>query len=121
QGGSYHVVGVLTSRDQLRLPGGTFSRADRVKLKDYFARLGADGADAVTAPRVRFGLTEKELTAVLADLAQPIDFETKGLPPRSIVDRLQSKLAFKFAINADADRAIRSAAPAADELKGVAA
>jgi len=82
---SYQVVGVLTSRDQLRLPGGTFTKADRTRLKDYFAQLGADGADAVAAPRVGFGLTEKELTAVLADLAQPIDFETKGLTPGAFI------------------------------------
>jgi hypothetical protein len=118
---SYHVVGVLTSRDQLRLPGGTFARADRVKLKDYFARLGADGADAVTAPRLRFGLTEKELTAVLADLAQPIDFETKGQPARSVLDRLQSKLAMKLAIDSDANQTFQSARPVMDELRGVSA
>jgi hypothetical protein len=120
-GGSYHVVGVLTSRDQLRLPGGAFTRADRVKIKDYFARLGADGADAVTAPRVRFGLTGKELTAVLADLAQPIDFETKGQPARSVLEKLQSRLAMKFAIDSDANQAIQSAKPASDDLRGVSA
>jgi hypothetical protein len=119
-GAGFRVVGVLTANDQLRLPGGTFSRSDRARLKDYFARLAADGADAVTAPRVRFGLTEKELTAVLADLAQPIDFETKGQRPRAIIDRLQTKLSFKLSIDAEADRAIRSAAPAVDELKGLA-
>lgn len=118
--GAYHVVGVLTARDQLRLPGGTFSRSDRTKLKDYLARLGADGADAVTAPRVRFGLTEKELNAVLADLAQSIDFETKGLLVRTVIDRLQSKRAFKFAIDAETDQLIRTATPVIDELKGVA-
>lgn len=119
-GAGFRVIGVLTANDQLRLPGGTFSRSDRIKLKDYFARLAADGADAVTAPRVRFGLTEKELTAVLADLAQPIDFETKSQRPRAIVDRLQTKLSFKFTIDAEADRIIRSAVPTVDELKGVA-
>src|SRR4051812_5901511 len=36
---SYHVLGMLTSRDQVRLPGGTFGRADRAKLKDFFERL----------------------------------------------------------------------------------
>ena len=118
---SYHVVGVLTSREQLRLPGGTFSRADRVKLKDYFARLAADGADSVTAPHVRFGLTEKELSTVLADLAQPIDFETKGLASRGFVDRLQTKRSFKIAVDGQADRVIRSAAPLSDELRGVSA
>jgi hypothetical protein len=116
---SYHVLGVLTARDQLRLPGGTFSRADRARLQDYFARLWADGVDAATAPRVRFGLTEKELTAVLADLAQPIEFETKGQSVRAIIDRLQTKLSLRVALDADAERAIRVAAPVTDELKGV--
>jgi hypothetical protein len=118
---NYQVVGVLTSRDQLRLPGGTFSKADRARLKDYFAELAADGADAVAAPHVRFGLTEKELTAVLADLAQPIDFETKGLTPRAFIDRLQTKLSFKLSVDADAEQAMRAAAPAVDELRGVSA
>jgi hypothetical protein len=118
---SYQVVGVLTSRNQLRLPGGTFTKADRAKLKDYFAQLGADGADAVTAPHIRFGLTEKELIAVLADLAQPIDFETKGLTPRMFLDRLQTKLSLKPSVDAEADQALRGATPAVDELKGVSA
>ena len=118
---SYQVVGVLTSRGQLRLPGGTFTKTDRTRLKDYFAQLGADGADAVTAPHIRFGLTEKELTAVLADLAQPIDFETKGLTPRAVLDRLQAKLAFKPSVDAEAEQALRTAAPAIDELKDVSA
>ena len=96
---SYQVVGVLTSQEQLRLPGGTFTKADRTRLKDYFAHLASDGADAVTAPHFRFGLTEKELTAILADLAQPIDFETMGQSPRAFVDRLQSKLSFKPSID----------------------
>jgi hypothetical protein len=118
---TYQVVGVLTSKDQLRLPGGAFTKADRAKLKDYFARLGADGADAVTAPHIRFGLTEKELTAVLADLAQPIDFQTKGLTPRSFLDRLQTKLSLKPSVDAEAEQTMRTAAPAIDELKDVSA
>jgi hypothetical protein len=118
---NYQVVGVLTSRGQLRLPGATFTKADRARLKDYFAQLGADGADAVTAPHVRFGLTEKELTAVLADLAQPIDFETKGLTPRAFLDRLQTKLSLKPSLAAEAEQTMRTAAPGVDELKSVAA
>jgi hypothetical protein len=90
-------------------------------LKDYFDRLSADGAESLTAPRGRFGLTQKELTTVLADLAQPVDFETKGLQPRVVLDRLQSKLTLKFESDAEADRAIREAAPVPDELKGLTA
>lgn len=118
---SYHVVGILNSQNQLRLPGGTFSKSDRVRLKDYFARLSADGADAVSAPHLRFGLTEKELNAVLSDLSQPIDFETKGMTPRAFIDRLQTKLALKPSIDSDASEAMRAEMPAVEELHGVAA
>src|SRR4029079_1037118 len=113
--------GVLTSKGQLRLPGGTFTKSDRARLKDYFAQLGADGADAVTAPHIRFGLTEKELTAVLADLAQPINFETKGLTPRAFLDRLQTKLSLKSSADEEAEQVMRTAAPATDALKDISA
>jgi hypothetical protein len=117
---SYHVVGIITSRDQVRLPGGTFARGDRAKLRDFFDRLSADGAESLTAPRGRFGLTEKELSAALADLSQPIDFETKGQQPQAVIDRLSSKLTLKIAFDADATRILRAAAPLADDLKGLA-
>jgi hypothetical protein len=117
----YHVLGILTPRDKLRLPGGTFGRSDRGAIKDYFERLVADGAESLTAPVGRFGLTEKELAAVFADLTQPIDFETKGLPPRKAIDGVQGKLAHKFAVDAEAEAALRTAKPFGDELKGMTA
>ncbi len=115
----YYVLGILTPRDQLRLPGGTFGRGDRARIKDFFDRLAADGAESLTVPRGRYGLTEQELAAVLADLTQPIDFETKGLPPRVMIDRLQGKLALKFAVDSEADVVLRTDKPFGDELKGV--
>ncbi len=121
KGASYHLVGVLTARDQLQLPGGTFGRGDTAKLKDYFDRLTADGAEALTAPKGRFGLTDKELEAVFTELTQPIDFETKGQKPQVILDRLQAKLAFKFVIDTDAGLTMAGAKPFEDELKGVSA
>jgi hypothetical protein len=118
---SFRVVGILTARDQLRLPGGTFSRGDRTKLKDYFDRLAADGAEALTAPRGRFGLTNKELSAALADLSQSVDFETEGQQPRAVLDRLQAKFVHKFALGGEAERKLREAKPCQDELKGLSA
>ncbi len=115
----YEVVGIITSRDQLRLTGGTFSRADRGRLQDYFERLTADGAEALTAPRGIFGLTEKEIAAVFADLAQPIDFETKGQPPRTVFNQFQTKFALKLEVEPEVDRVLHDAKPVADELKGV--
>jgi hypothetical protein len=118
---SYHVIGVLTSHNQLRLPGGTFSRSDRGRLKDYFAHLASNGADAVAAPRLRFGLTEKELTTVLADLAQPVEFETKGQAPRAVLDKLQTKLSLKYSLDANASDALQSGPAMQDELRGLSA
>ncbi|MEX0614183.1 MAG: hypothetical protein WD229_18835 [Pirellulales bacterium] len=117
----YHALGILTSRHQLLLPGGTFSRSDRGRLKDYFERLAADGGESLTAPRGMFGLTEKEIEAVFADLAQPIDFETKGQSPRTVIERLHAKFDSKVAVDAEGDRALRDAKSIEDELEGLSA
>jgi hypothetical protein len=115
----YHVIGVITLHDQLRLPGGTFSRGDRAKLKDYFDRLSADGAESLTASHGRFGLTEKELTATFADLSQPIDFETKDQPPRAVLDQLQKRRGLKLQLEDAVAQELSNAKPMSDELKGL--
>ncbi len=117
----YHVSGIVTSRNELRLPGGTFSRRDAGRLKDYFERLAADGGESLTAPRGMFGLTETQIEAVFADLAQPIDFETKGQTPRAVLDRLQRKFTLKLSLDAEADGALREAAAVPDELQDLSA
>jgi hypothetical protein len=115
----YHVVGILTAGEELHLPGGTFHAADRAKLKEYLTRLSAEGAEGTTASRGRFGLTDKQLAAVHADLTQPIDFATKGQPPRAILNRLQPKMTLHFAPDGDADRILRDAEPVQDEVQGL--
>jgi hypothetical protein len=117
----YYVAGMLTARNQLVLPGGTFSRTDAGRLKDYFERLAAEGGESLTAPRGLFGLTEKEIDAVFADLAQPIEFETKGQSPREVIERLQNRFALKVVVDSDAKRVLREVANVADELNGLSA
>jgi hypothetical protein len=117
---SYRVLGILTARDQLRLPGRTFTRTDRVKLKDYFDQLGADGAESLTAPRGMFGLTESEIKAVFAELAQPLNFETARQKPRAVLEQLQTSLSLAINFDAEAVSALDRAAPLRDELKGLA-
>jgi hypothetical protein len=75
----------------------------------------------MTAPRGRFGLTEKEFTAVYADLAQPIQFATKDQPLRSVLDRLQAKFAIRLAPDAAAEQIIRTAEPVADDVSNLTA
>jgi hypothetical protein len=119
----YHVLGFLTAGDQLRLPGGSFSRSDRAAIKDYFDRLSDDGAEALTAPRGRFGLTARELALVTADLAQPIDFQTR----HQLLDTVIGKLNAKFTIqslqspSASSVPELRKADRIVDELQGLTA
>jgi hypothetical protein len=116
----YHVLGILTARGQLRLPGATFGRGDRVRIKDYFERLAADGAESLSAKRGPYGLAEKDLAAVFAELTQPIDFATKGQPLRAAMDRLDTKLNLSFAPDSAVDLILRAGKPIGDELQGVA-
>jgi hypothetical protein len=115
----YYALGILTAQNQLLLPGGRFSKADRGQLQSYFERLAAEGGEAMTAPRGMFGLTQKEVDAVIADFAQSVEFETKGQLPRAVIDRLQSALDSKVVIDPDADAVLGTAAPVRDELKGL--
>lgn len=113
----YHVLGILTARQQLVLPGGSFARKDRAKLKDYFDRLAADGAEGVTAPRGRFGLTERQFKAVHAELSQPLGVATQNRPLSQLLERLAGRMAHEIEIDLAAARILRESGPIADELR----
>lgn len=115
----YHVIGLLTADDRLRLPGGTFSRADRGRLTEYFTRLSADGAESMTAEHGRFGLTKKEFTAAHADLAQPLGFATQDQALRAVLDRAQAKFALPLAEDAEVKRVIDTATPVKNDVSGL--
>jgi hypothetical protein len=117
----FHVVGILTANEELVLPGGRFTSGDRQKIADYFARLSADGAEAMTAQRGRFGLTEQELAAAHAELAQPLGFATKGQSLRAVLDRAQAKLNMRLVPDAAAEQIIRTAGPVADDVENLTA
>jgi len=117
----YSVVGIITTRNQLQLTGGTFSRGQTSQIKDYFDELAADGAESLTATRSMFDLTAKEIEAVFADLTPPIGFETNGKPLRAVLNQLQTRFNAKLSIDANAKEVIAKAAPVADELRGVSA
>lgn len=117
----FQVLGILTSRNELRLPGGTFRVSDRQRISDYFARLAADGPESLTSPRGRFGLTEKDFAAAHADLAQPIDFITQGQSLRVVLDRLQDKFTHRLSPDAAANQIIRTATPVAMDVGNLTA
>jgi hypothetical protein len=115
----YHVVGILTAHEVLLLPGGTFRATDRTKLRDYFDRLAAEGSEALTAPRGRFGFTERQLLALHAELAQPLDSPTAGEQPADILAKLQPKLGMSLVVDDTAQAAIHAGEPFPDDLRGL--
>jgi hypothetical protein len=117
----YHVVGILSARGQLRLPGGTFTRVDRARLKDYFDGLAIDGADAVAGARGNFGLTEKEFGDLFARLAQPVNFVSRGKSPNAVINEFGTKFGLKIVDDGSARRALSEGPPVADDVSGLAA
>jgi hypothetical protein len=112
----FHVVALLNSRNELKLPGGTFGMHDRTRLADFFDQLAADGAESITAERGRFGLTKQEFTAVHADLAQPLAMKTEGQSLAKLLDEVQRRFTHRVIPDPAALAAIRSAPPIAEEV-----
>jgi hypothetical protein len=111
----YHVLGVLSSRGELQVPGGRFGLADRRELADYFERLAADGAEGVTAELGRFGLTERQFGEVHGDLAHLIGGQTKGRRVHEIIRDVQSKFQYQIEV-APAARNLLQTETAMDEV-----
>lgn len=112
----FHVVAVLTSHNELLLPGGTFSTRDRRRLSEFFAQLAADGPESITAERGRFGLTEKQFAAVHADLTQPLAVKTQDQSLAKLLDETQRRFKHRFAHDARATQILRTAPPVSDEV-----
>ena len=113
------LLGILTDREQLLLPGGRFSRNDMTRLKQYLETLQADGLPGVTEPKGAFGLTAKQLTEAVEDLTRPIDFTTQGVAPISIVQKAAAATTHKLAIERPAAEALRNASACEEEYLGL--
>lgn len=62
----------LSRQGELVVPGARFKLRDRGKLSDYLERLGADGVEAFSADRDKYGLTREQFTAVFKALEPPL-------------------------------------------------
>lgn len=113
----YSLIGVLDSRGRLSLPGGKFDVRSRSKLKDYFDRLGADGTEGVTAPRGKFGLTEKQTTQVRLDLTKLLGVETKGRPLADVLKDADRVTDLRLQMDDSVWKVVRKAMPVDDDVQ----
>jgi hypothetical protein len=102
EGGGFRVVGLLSSRNTLKLPGGTFDLDDSRGIRAWLERLRNEGADNLTAPRGAFGLTGEQLVEVNEALQIPVDFSSLDLSAAEFVERLSSRLALPLDVDAHA-------------------
>ena len=95
----YRLIGVLNDRNQLQFPGRRFSARDTARLGDYLRSLAADGAEGILAAKGQFGLTEKQLAGVIAELSAPTELETEGKPLRDVLNKFDEQLAITLSID----------------------
>ena len=118
---AYKVTGVLTANDELRLPGGKFGSRDRGRLAAWLEKLRSEGPErAAGAPRLPFGLSQQQLTAIGEDFARPIEFSTKDVKLSDLLTRVGGGLKFPLSADASAAARLRGAQPLETELRGLA-
>lgn len=117
----YRVVGILTQRNRLRLPGSEFSLSDRTQIVQWFERLRTEGIAEPKENRAAFGLTSAQLVRFHDLLALPIDFPTKDQRAGDVARRIVRQLGIPFDVTPEATKAFGLNETMPDELLGLSA
>lgn len=119
RGASYKIVGILSSRNQLILPGGRYSIRDTAKIKSYVDSIRADGAEVALAEKMAFGLTAQQLVALHDTLKPEYPRTTIGTKPAEILNHVKQNCGTPIVIDPSASGALRSDYTVQDELRGL--
>lgn len=117
----YHVVGVLTSRNRLRVPGGEFSLGDREAVAAWLKKLETDGVEGPTQKTTAFGLTAQQLVSFHETLAPAITCTSKGRRCGDVVRDIVRGLPLEYVVSDAAKRAFAKDDVCEDDLSGLAA
>jgi hypothetical protein len=114
----YVVTGVLDSRGQIVLPGGRFRSGEARRIAHWLEDVARRGPPESRERVGAFGLPRSQMAAVLADLARPIDFSTRGQPRGKVIRKIAGLL--KLPVRMD-ETLLATAGddPLAEELKGL--
>ncbi len=115
----YKVVGTITARGVLVVPGGQFTVNDGPRIAKWMRELANNGIEGVTTPKSAFGLTKTQIEEVTKELARPVDFDTKGAKATEVAKQLVAGLKLKTTVNKDAKRSLAEDDPVRDELRGL--
>jgi hypothetical protein len=117
---TYHVIGLLNSRNQLVVPGGTFDVRDRTGIAAWIDRLKTAGPRvAGTSGRLPFDLDPALLSEARQDLRKVLRRKTKSVPASDVLSEIQAQLAHPIRILSADEAALRQSDAAGDELEGL--
>lgn len=116
---SYLVIGILSDRNSLLLPGASFRTTDRTEIVRWINRLRSDGIDAVAAPKGQFGLTEKQWVTINKALQQPVEFSTRNLRSFDVASQIAKRVSVPFALDAAGRRILEKNQRLLDEYQGL--
>jgi hypothetical protein len=115
----YRVIGRITARGVLVVPGGQFTADDTAKISRWIRELGNNGVEGVTQRKSAFALTKNQLEQVTADLMRPVRFATKGMQPTEAARKIVGDLKLAATVDDDVKRALAADEPVRDELEGL--
>ena len=115
----YHVVGVLTSGDRLRLPGAEFAARDRAGIANWFEKLRQDGIPGLAEKPTAFGLNSQQLVQFHERVSPAISWTTQGKRPGEVARQVVRDLGLEFEVTRQATDAFQRNATVSDELQGL--
>ena len=115
----YLVTGMITRRNQLRLPNGSFSLKDQQGLQEWMERLRQEGDTDPSQAPAAFGLTASELIRLHDDLASPLTYSTRGQSTVRVLNAIRRQIDYPLHLAPAGQRGYAADTPVADELSGV--
>ena len=88
----YIVTGIITSRNEILLPGARFRRGDVARLAAWLKDLADNGPAAGRKPKSPYGLSGDDFAKVRKDLATPVGFATLGMTRQQVVEKIAGQL-----------------------------
>jgi hypothetical protein len=114
----YMVTGIITSDNDLLLPGGRYPLRNAAQAGKWLADLAHNGLPAKPQEKGPFGLKPEELEAVHAALARPVGFSTHGTARAAVVEKLVGQLGLPVKMDPKLRQSIGDE-PVAEELSGL--
>jgi hypothetical protein len=120
-GPNYRVLGVITQRGELLVPGGRFTVNDRAAVARWISGIKTSGAPRKPGEKpAPFGMPAAQLDLASHDLSKVVDFTTAGITPIELLTKLGNKLSYQVTAEQEVAAQLQKSEKIPGELKGLA-